>query len=202
MVCRLVVLVSGEGSLLQALLDAATDPAYPSRIAAVVADRPAVRALERAALAGVPTAVVRLADHPHRAAWDVALTETVGAHQPDLVVCAGFNRLVGPAFLGRFAGRALNSHPALLPSFPGLHAVRDALGHGVKVTGATLFLLDAGTDTGPIVAQTAVEVLPGDTEAGLHERIKQAERSMLVEQVARLAGHGYAVEGRRVSTDG
>ena len=212
MVARVVVLASGEGTLLQALLDAAgpdlgadagTDatadaPAGVVAVVAVVTDRPAVRALERAALAGVPTAVVRLSDHPHRDAWDAALTAAVAAHRPDLVVCAGFNRLLGPRFLDAFAGRVLNSHPALLPSFPGLHAARDALAHGVKVTGATLFLVDAGTDTGPIVAQVAVPVLDGDTEDVLHERIKQAERVMLPEQVARLARSGFGVEGREV----
>ena len=196
--CRVVVLVSGDGSLLQSLIDAAADPAYPAAVVAVLADRPGVRALERALVAGVPATVVRPEDHPHRPAWDLALTEATAAAQPDLVVLAGFNRLVGPAFLDRFGGRTLNSHPALLPAFPGLHAPRDALAHGVKVTGATLFLVDAGTDTGPIVAQVAVPVADDDTEATLHERIKQAERRMLPEHVGRLAAGGFTLDGRKV----
>jgi len=197
---RVVVLVSGDGSLLQSLIDAATDPAYPAAVVGVVADRPGVRALERAAVAGIDTAVVRPADHVHRPAWDAALTAATAAQQPDLVVLAGFSRLVGPVFLERFGGRTLNSHPALLPAFPGLHAPRDALAHGVKVTGATLFLVDAGTDTGPIVAQVAVAVAEDDTETSLHERIKQAERRMLPEHLGRLAARGFVLDGRKVRT--
>ncbi len=197
---RVVVLVSGDGSLLQSLIDAAADPAYPAAVVGVVADRPGVRALERALVAGIATVVVRPEDHAHRPAWDAALTEATAALHPDLVVLAGFNRLVGPAFLDRFGGRTLNSHPALLPAFPGLHAPRDALAHGVKVTGATLFLVDAGTDTGPIVAQVAVPVADDDTEATLHERIKQAERRMLPEHVGRLAAAGFTLDGRKVRT--
>lgn len=196
--CRVVVLVSGDGSLLQSLIDAATDPDYPAAVVGVVADRPGIRALERAAVGAIPRAVVRPEEHVHRAAWDVALTAAVAALHPDLVVLAGFSRLVGPAFLDRFGGRTLNSHPALLPAFPGLHAPRDALVHGVKVTGATLFVVDAGTDTGPIVAQVAVPVADEDTEASLHERIKQAERRMLPEHVGRLAAGGFTIDGRKV----
>lgn len=221
---RVVVLVSGDGSLLQSLLDAAdsaatapsaptahadapsadADPIAPNaepamaRVVGVVADRPGIRALERATVAGVPTTVVDPGEHPDRRQWDLALAEAAAAHRPDLVLLAGFNRLVGPAFLGRFGGRVLNSHPALLPSFPGLHAVRDALAHGVKVTGATLFVVDAGTDTGPVIAQVAVPVYEDDTEASLHERIKQAERATLPGHVARLAVAGFTVHGRKV----
>lgn len=198
--CRVVVLVSGDGSLLQSLLDAGADPDYPARVVHVVSDRPAVRALERAVLAGVGTTVVRPRDHPDRASWDAALADATAAHAPDLVVLAGFDRLVGDAFLGRFGGRTLNSHPALLPAFPGLHAPRDALAHGVKVTGATLFVVDAGTDSGPIVAQVAVPVAEDDDEATLHERIKQAERVMLPHHVGRLAASGFTVDGRKVRT--
>ena len=142
--------------------------------------------------------VVRTADHPDRAAWDVALTDAVAAHEPDLVVLAGFMKLAGPAFLSRFGGRTVNTHPALSPSFPGMHGPRDALAYGVKVSGATLFVVDEGVDTGVIVAQVAVPVEDDDDEASLHERIKSQERTMLVEWVGRLAREGFRVEGRRV----
>ncbi len=165
---------------------------------AVGSDRPDVEGLRRAERHGVPTFVLRLPDFADRAAWDAALAEQVADHDPDLVVLAGFMKLVGPAFLERFGGRTLNTHPALSPSFPGTHGPRDALEYGVKVTGATLFVVDAGVDTGVIVAQTAVPVLDEDDEATLHERIKVAERTMLVEQVGRLARQGFTVEGRRV----
>jgi phosphoribosylglycinamide formyltransferase 1 len=143
--------------------------------------------------------VVRLRDHPDRAAWDKALTTAVAAYRPDLVVSAGFMKLVGPAFLDAFGGRMLNSHPALLPSFPGMHAAADALAHGVHVTGCTVFLVDSGVDSGPILAQQAVPVEPGDDEATLHERIKVAERQLVVAVVGRLARHGYTRNGRKVS---
>ncbi|MGH3768293.1 MAG: phosphoribosylglycinamide formyltransferase [Pseudonocardiaceae bacterium] len=195
---RVVVLVSGIGTLLQALLDAAGCD-YPAEIVAVGADRTGTGGLQRAEQHGLPTFVVELAQHPDRASWDLALTEAVAAHRPDLVVTAGFMRLVGPAFLDRFGGRILNSHPALLPAFPGPRAVADALAHGVRVTGTTVHLVDAGVDTGPIVAQRAVEVLPGDTQQRLHERIKVVERQLLVDTVAELARHGCTVTGRKVS---
>jgi phosphoribosylglycinamide formyltransferase-1 len=184
--------------LLQALLDAA-DSDYPAEIVAVGADRAGTGGLRRAEQRGLPTFLVELAQYPDRSSWDMALTEAVAAHQPDLVVTAGFMRLVGPAFLDRFGGRILNSHPALLPAFPGAHPVADALAHGVRVTGTTVHLVDAGMDTGPIVAQRAVEVLPDDTEPRLHERIKAVERRLLVDVVADLARHGCTITGRRVS---
>jgi phosphoribosylglycinamide formyltransferase-1 len=195
---RVVVLVSGAGTLLQALLDAG-GPGYPASVVAVGADRAGIEGLARAERAGVPAFAVRLGDHPDRAAWDAALTEAVAAHRPDLVVSAGFMKLVGPAFLGRFAGRMINSHPALLPAFPGTHAVRDALRYGVKVTGCTVLLVDDGVDSGPVLAQQPVRVEPGDTEETLHERIKVAERRLLVDVVAALARHGCTVSGREVS---
>lgn len=195
---RLVVLVSGTGTLLQALLDAAAVPSYGARVVAVVADRPDPPALERARAAGVAAEVVSYRDHGERSAWDASLAAVVGSHRPDLVVCAGFMRILGPAFLERFGSRTLNTHPALLPSFPGTHAVRDALSHGVHVTGCTVHLVDAGVDTGPIVAQAAVPVLAGDDEATLHERIKTVERTLLVETVRRMVTDGYDVDGRKV----
>ncbi|MHC1562331.1 phosphoribosylglycinamide formyltransferase [Actinomycetospora sp. C-140] len=193
---RVAVLASGSGSLLQALLDAGED--FPARIVTVVSDRAGVGALDRAAAAGVPTVVVRPTDHADRSAWDVALADAVDAAEPDLVVSAGFARLLGAAFLARYGGRTINTHPALLPAFPGAHPVRDTVAYGVKVTGATVHLVDAGVDTGPVLAQEAVAVEPDDTEDTLHERIKVVERRMLVATVAALARHGATVTGRGV----
>lgn len=195
---RLVVLVSGSGTNLQALLDACADPGYGAQVVAVGADREGILGLERAARAGVPTFVVRLADHATREEWDAALTEAVAAHEPDLVVLAGFMKLVGPAFLDAFGGRTLNTHPALSPAFPGMTGPADALAYGVKVAGCTLFVVDAGVDTGAVVAQTAVPVEDDDTPETLHERIKVAERAMLTDSVGRIAREGLVVEGRRV----
>lgn len=196
---RVVVLLSGTGTLLQALLDATEDTNYPVRIVAVGSDRAGVEGLARAERASVPGFVVRLADHPDRDAWDVALADAVAAYQPDLVVSAGFMKIVGPAFLDRFAGRMINTHPALLPAFPGAHAVQDAVAYGVKVTGCTVHLVDKGVDTGPILAQQPVVVEPGEDAGELHARIKAVERRLLVEVVARLAREGATVSGRKVS---
>jgi len=196
---RVVVLASGSGSTLQALLDAAADPAYGVQVVAVGSDRAAAGALDRARAGGVDTFVCAPADHQDRAAWDAALAETVGALAPDLVVSAGFMRLVGRAFLARFDGRFVNSHPALLPAFPGMHGPRDALAYGAKVSGATLFVVDGGVDTGPIVAQRVVAVLDDDDEDSLHERIKVEERAMLVDVIGRMAREGWTVTGRKVT---
>jgi phosphoribosylglycinamide formyltransferase-1 len=196
---RLVVLVSGEGTTLQALLDACADPSYGVQVVAVGSDRPGAGGLARAQHHGVPTFVEPLTAHPDRATWDAALAARVDALRPDLVLLAGFMKLLGAAFLARFEGRTLNTHPALSPSFPGTHAPADALAYGVKVTGATLFVVDAGMDTGPVVAQRAVEVRDGDDVASLHERIKQAERQMLVDVVGRLARDGWTVVDRKVT---
>jgi phosphoribosylglycinamide formyltransferase 1 len=192
---RLVVLVSGSGSNLQALLDAAADPSYGATIVAVGADRDGILALKRAEDAGVPTFVRRLREHPDRAAWDRALRDEVVGHAPDLVVCAGFMKLLGPDFLAAFGGRIVNTHPALLPSFPGMHGARDALAYGVKVTGCTLFVVADGVDDGPIIAQAAVPVEDGDDEDSLHERIKVAERQLLVEYVGRMVREGWTITG-------
>jgi phosphoribosylglycinamide formyltransferase-1 len=195
---RLVVLVSGAGTNLQALLDACADPAYGARVTAVGADRDGIEGLTRAGRAGVPVFVERLKDHDTRDAWDAALTQAVGSYDPDLVVSAGFMKILGKRFLDRFGGRVINTHPALLPSFPGTHAARDALEHGVKVTGCTAHFVDAGVDTGPIIAQEAVPVLDDDDEDTLHERIKDAERPLLVRTVGRLVREGWTIESRRV----
>jgi phosphoribosylglycinamide formyltransferase-1 len=193
-----VVLVSGSGTNLQALLDAAADPSYGAQVVAVGADRDGIEGLARAEGAGVPTFVHRVADFATRAEWDAALTASVTSYDADLVVSAGFMKLLGERFLAAYGGRVLNTHPALSPSFPGMHGPAEALAYGVKVTGCTLFVVDAGVDTGPIVAQTAVPVLEDDTVESLHERIKTQERAILVETVGRIAREGFSVEGRLV----
>ena len=199
MTARLVVLVSGSGTNLQALLDAAVEPAYGARVVAVGADREGIAGLDRAAKHDVPAFVHKVSDYPSRAEWDLALTDSVARYRPDLVVSAGFLKLVGPAFLAAFGDRYINTHNSLLPAFPGMHGPRDALEYGVRVAGATLFLVDEGVDTGPIVAQVAVPVLDDDTEESLTERIKDAERRQLVEVVGRLVREGWTVNGRRVT---
>ena len=194
---RLVVLVSGAGTNLQALLDACADPGYGATVVAVGADRDSIAALDRAKAAGIPTFTVKVGDFPARADWDRALADECERYRPDLIVCAGFMKLVGQAFLARFNGRCLNTHPALLPSFPGMHGVRDALSYGVKVSGCTVFLVDEGVDAGPVLAQAAVPVHDDDDEASLHERIKVAERALLVGTVGRMAREGWSVNGDR-----
>lgn len=198
---RLVVLVSGSGTNLQALLDAIAEhgaDAYGAEIVAVGADRTGIEGLARAERAGLPTFVCRVRDHANREEWDRALAEATAAYEPDLVVSAGFMRIVGKEFLARFGGRTVNTHPALLPSFAGAHGVRDALAYGAKVTGCTVHFVDDGVDTGPIIAQGVVEVRAEDDESALHERIKEVERGLLVEVVGRLARDGYSIEGRKV----
>jgi phosphoribosylglycinamide formyltransferase-1 len=195
---RLVVLVSGAGTNLQALLDACADPAYGAHVTAVGADRDGIEGLARADRAGVPTFVVRVSDHETRDGWDAALTEAVAGQAPDLVVSAGFMKILRKRFLDRFGGRVINTHPALLPSFPGTHAAGDALDHGVKVTGCTAHFVDAGVDTGPIIAQEAVPVLDDDDEDSLHERIKAVERPLLVRTVGRLVREGWTIDSRKV----
>lgn len=196
---RLVVLASGAGSNLAALVEACRDPAYGAEVVAVGADRLGTGALEIAARSQIPTFVAAVADHPDRATWDVALTGAVAAFTPDLVVSAGFLKLVGSGFLARFGGRYLNTHNALLPSFAGIHGPRDALAYGVRISGATLFFVDAGVDTGPIVAQVGVPVQPDDTVETLTERIKIAERQQLVDVVGRLVREGWTITGRKVT---
>jgi phosphoribosylglycinamide formyltransferase-1 len=198
---RLVVLVSGSGTNLQALLDAIATSgveAYGAEIVAVGADRGGIEGLARAERAGLPTFVTRVKDYETREEWDAALAEAVASYQPDLVVSAGFMKIVGKEFLARFGGRFINTHPALLPSFPGAHGVRDALAYGVRVTGCTVHFVDDGVDTGPIIAQGVVEVRDEADESALHERIKEVERRLLVDVVGRLARNGYRIEGRKV----
>lgn len=189
------MLASGTGSLLNSLLEAAVGD-YPARVVAVGVDRDC-RAAKIAADAGIPSYTVRLGEFPDRDAWDTALAEATAAHQPDLVVSAGFMKILGAQFLSRFPGRVINTHPALLPAFPGAHAVPDALAYGVKVTGCTVHVVDAGVDTGPILAQQAVEVRDDDDEETLHERIKVVERRLLVDVLAALSTRGVTWSGRK-----
>jgi formyltetrahydrofolate-dependent phosphoribosylglycinamide formyltransferase len=196
---RLVVLVSGSGSNLQALLDACADPGYGARVVAVGADRDGIAGLDRAAASGVPTFVDVVKAHPTRDDWDRALTAHVAEYEPDLVISAGFLKLVGERFLAAFGDRYINTHNSLLPAFPGMHGPRDALAYGVKVAGATLFFVDAGVDTGPIIAQVAVPVLGDDSEETLTERIKEAERRQLVDAVGRLVREGWTINERKVT---
>lgn len=188
MPARLVLLASGSGTLLQAVLDAAAAGALPCDIVAVGSDVPDAAALDRARAAGTPTFVVRPGDFPDRDRWNAALLDQLAGLAPDWIVCAGFMRILGPGIVDAFPGRIVNTHPALLPAFPGAHGVRDALAYGVKVTGCTVHLIDHGVDTGPILAQRAVEVRPDDDEASLHERIKTVERELLVQTLAGLVG--------------
>ena len=191
--------ISGSGTLLQALLDhVALHPPAGFTISAVLSDRASAAGLDRARAAGIATAVVELADFPDRVSWDRAFARAVDAFHPDLVVLAGFMRIFGEPMLQRYGGRIVNTHPALLPAFPGAHGVRDALAYGVKVTGCTVILVDAGIDSGPIIGQRAVQVLDQDDESTLHERIKIAERELLVDVVDRMVRYGWKVEGRKV----
>ncbi len=196
MTVPVVVLASGTGSLLSALLDTAALDGAAFEVVAVGVDRDC-RAAESAASRGIALIDCRLGAYPDRGAWDRGLTEQVGAFAPDWVVTAGFMKILGPAFLDRFAGRIVNSHPALLPAFPGAHGVADALAHGVKITGATVHLVDGGVDTGPILAQAPVAVEPGDTEQALHERIKAVERVLLARVVTALTTRGVVIDGRK-----
>ncbi|MCC5673199.1 phosphoribosylglycinamide formyltransferase [Kocuria rhizophila] len=184
---RLVVLVSGSGTNLQAVIDGLHLGDTPVEIVAVGADRPC-EGLRRAEAAGIGTFLVAPSEHPDRERWNRALEREIVSHRPDRVVFAGFMRIVDAPFVAAFPGRIVNTHPSLLPSFPGAHAVRDALAYGVRITGATVHEVVADVDAGPILAQVAVPVLPDDTEDTLHERIKTAERSLLVEALAELAG--------------
>lgn len=178
-----VVLVSGGGTLLQALIDAVETGGVDARVVGVVSDQASAPALERARRHGIEAVAHPFTKGGDRAAWDAELADIVGAHEPELVASAGFMKLLGESFLARFGGRTINTHPSLLPSFPGMRAAADALAAGVKVTGATVFLIDAGIDTGRILWQAAVDVQTGDDAESLHERIKTVERQLLVRAV-------------------
>lgn len=191
-----VVMASGTGSLLRALLARAAEATAPFTVAAIVVDRDCPAA-DIAGSAGIPLMICKLADYPDRAAWDAALSEQVTAVEPDWIVTAGFMKILGPQFLQQFGGRIVNSHPALLPAFPGAHGVADALAYGVKLTGATVHLVDDGIDTGPILAQVPIVVEGDDTEDTLHERIKSAERVLLADVVTDLVTRGLVIDGRK-----
>lgn len=193
---RIVVLVSGSGTNLQSLIDA-DQSVY--EIVGVIADRQDTGGVARAGSHGIPTFVVDPSDFADRAAWDAALTEATSSLAPDWIVCAGFMRILGEAMLSAFPQRIVNTHPALLPSFPGAHGVRDALDYGAKVTGCTVHLVDSGVDTGPVLAQRAVDIVDDEREDELHERIKVVERALLVDIVTRLCASGCTVNGRKVS---
>lgn len=188
MSARIVILASGSGTLLQSIIDATRAGELPVDIAAVGSDVPDAYALQRAREADIDTFVLPVSDFSDRSAWNDALLVRLRADDPDWIVSAGFMRILGPQVVDAFAGRILNTHPALLPAFPGAHGVRDALAYGVNVTGCTVHIVDRGVDTGPILAQQAVEVLPGDDEDSLHERIKTVERMLLVRTLASLTG--------------
>lgn len=192
------VLASGRGSNLQAILDATAAPAFPARVAVVVSDREAARALERARAAGVPAIHLNPKDFADRGAYDEAVAATLQAHGVDLVCLAGYMRILSPAFVRRFAGRILNVHPSLLPAFPGLHPQRQALEHGVRVAGATVHFVDHGVDTGPIVLQASVPVLAGDTEESLAARILDAEHRLYPAAIRLFAEGRLRVAGRQV----
>ncbi len=196
MTARIVVLVSGSGTTLQALLDA---PSSHFSVVGVISDDASAVALQRAARHGVSTQVLPASAYDDRAVWDAALADLIASFEPDWVVCAGFMRILGAAVLDRFPDRIVNTHPALLPAFPGAHAVKDALAYGAKVTGCTVHIVDAGVDTGPVIAQAAVPVQEGDDADVLHERIKQVERGLLVSTVSALAQHGCTIDGRKVT---
>lgn len=199
MTVPVAVLASGGGTNLQALIDATADPACPYRIAVVVADRHRAGALDRARRHGLATEVVLLRDHPDRDAFDRAVVAALRAHGVAWVALAGWMKQVGPAFLAAFAGRTLNVHPSLLPAFPGLHAQQQAFDAGVRVAGCTVHLVDAGLDTGPIVIQAAVPVLPTDDAEALRLRILAQEHRIYPQALAWATAGALVVDGRRVS---
>jgi phosphoribosylglycinamide formyltransferase-1 len=181
---RIVVLASGSGTTLQAVLDAAADPEFGADVVAAGTDVPGCLAMDRAAAAGRPTFAVALRDFADRGAWNDALAGAIDGFHPDLVVLAGFMRLLAPQVVGRF--RIVNTHPALLPAFPGAHAIRDALAAGVDTTGVTVHWVDEGVDTGPVIAQVEVAVHPGDDEDSLRERIQAAEKPLYIDTIRQL----------------
>jgi phosphoribosylglycinamide formyltransferase 1 len=196
---RVAVLVSGSGTNLQALID---EPTLRPHLELVLADRPGIHAIDRAEAAGIATAVVDPAGSTTRDDFDRAVLDTLREHGIDVVVSAGYMRVLGKPVLDAFGGRVLNVHPALLPSFPGTHAVRDALEHGVRVTGVTVHLVDEGTDTGPIVLQEAVEVRTDDDWDSLEPRIHEVEHRLLPRALRALLDGRIAVDGRHVTIEG
>ena len=192
---RLVVLASGTGTTLQAILDACQDEAFGARVVAVGTDRPDTGAERRAHVFGVPVFTVRLSDYPDRDAFNAATADRIAAARPDLLVLAGYMKILDKQVIGRF--RTINTHPSLLPAFPGAHAIRDALAHGVKVSGVTVHWVDEGVDTGPIIAQAAVDVRPGDAEDDLRGRIQAVERGLYVATIGEIVRGRVGPKGMR-----
>lgn len=200
---KIAVLISGSGTNLQALIDAAAaDPGFGAEIVLVLSDRPRVKGLKRAEAAGIPTSVVAWRDHGDRDSFTAAVCDAVDASGAEVMVLAGFMRILGPGAVQRFPHRMINVHPALLPAFPGAHAVPQALAHGVKLTGVTVHFVDEEVDHGPIILQEAVPVEQGDTEDALHARIQKVEHRVLPQVVKALAGGKLAVRGREVIWSG
>lgn len=196
---RIGVVVSGSGTNLQAILDAIdADPDFGGEVVVVASDQPDCLGLERARRRGVATVATAVSEHPDRSTWEHHLRRGIQDHEPEIVVLAGFMRIVSPAFLAAWPDRVVNVHPSLLPAFPGAHAVREALAYGVKVTGSTVHLVDEAVDHGPIIAQRAVPVLDEDDEAALHERIKQVEHTLLPGALKLLCRDRITLDGRRV----
>ena len=193
----IVVLISGSGSNMEALIHSCEAGEVPGEVVAVVADRDCT-GLKIAADRDIPTEVLEPKGFSSREEWSAALAELVAAFSPDLVVSAGFMRILAPVFVERFSGKLINLHPSLLPAFPGAHAVRDALEAGVKATGTTVHFVDNEVDHGPIILQETVPVEPGDTEEELHERIKSLEHRMLPQACRLLLGGKARLEGGRV----
>ena len=183
---------------MQALIEACHSGRVDAEVALVLSNQAGAAGLAHAAAAGIATRIVPHKEFPDRASFDAALDRALLAAGVDFICLAGFMRLLTPGFIAKWRDRAINIHPSLLPAFAGMHAVRDALGYGVKVTGCTVFLVDLGTDTGPVIAQAAVGVREDDDEASLHERIKVTERALLVETVGRMVRDGWSVQGRTV----
>jgi phosphoribosylglycinamide formyltransferase-1 len=194
---RLGVLISGRGSNLRAIIEAIREGRLRAEIAIVLSNVATAPGLARAATAGIETCVLSHRDYPSRPAYDAAVVEILRAYRVDLVCLAGFMRLLSPTFIDAFPNRLLNIHPSLLPAFPGVDAQRQALEHGVKVTGATVHFVNAQLDAGPIVMQRAVPVHDGDTAETLAARILEEEHRLYPEAIQRVLDGGWRIEGRR-----
>lgn len=195
---RLAVLVSGSGTNLQAIIDGISQGQLAAEIVTVISSRADAYALIRAKRAGIPHKVLQPQDYPDREAYDSALAQHLRDAKVDLVVLAGFMRILSPGFVSQFEGRIINLHPSLLPSFPGLHAQRQALEYGVKITGCTVHFVDKGLDSGPIIIQRAVPVMEDDTEESLTQRIRREEHIALIQAIDLFAQGRLTVQGRRV----
>ena len=198
----IAVLVSGSGSNLQAIIDAAEKPGYAAEIVVVISDRPDVKALDRAATAGIPAEVVDWSDHESRDQFSLAICDIADRHKAQALILAGFMRVLAPVAIDRFTNRIINIHPALLPSFPGANAVRESLAHGITITGVTVHFVDEQVDHGPIIYQEPVPVLADDDEGTLHARIREIEHRVYPRVVDALSCGELVVEGRRVVWEG